>query len=142
MENRPGLQTMRSILFEQHVALECVFHLKLKVDEDKVLAFLNDTGNFHNQVSAARAMVGCNSVKSKMALSAVICDTARNHFVQVLCIRTLSVLGAKELKIELKRCLKFASDDEVSFGGGIMDPRVCTHMPSVHEALSQLIEKL
>src|SRR5688572_11864056 len=40
--------------FAQHVALECVYHLRLNGYYSNILPFLADTSNFHNQVSAAR----------------------------------------------------------------------------------------
>jgi len=128
--------------FEQHVALECVYHLKLKVDEQKMFPFLQDTANFHNQVSAARALVACNTATARNELLKIVCDTTMKPFVQVICIWTLGALDAKSIKPQLVKALAYASDNENNFGGNIMDPRVCTHLPTVKEALSTLVGKL
>lgn len=128
--------------FLQHVALESVHHLKLAMDESLILPFLSSTSNFHSQVSAARAMVAYNTNSSRQALLKVIGDTTRRGFVQVMCIESLTELDAKDLKPELERLEKDASDEEDGFGGNIMDPRICTNVPSKKEALKALIAKL
>jgi hypothetical protein len=52
----------KRLFFLQHAALECVHHLRLPVDESLIYPFLDDTANFHSQVSAARALA--NPVKT------------------------------------------------------------------------------
>lgn len=131
-----------NIFFLQHVALECVHHLKLKIDENLIIPFLNDKNNFHNQVSAARAMVAFNTTTSKQTLLRVINDTTRRGFVQVMCIWSLKEFKPIELKAQLKNLEKNASDESDGFGGNIMDPRICTNIPSVKEALDVLIQEL
>jgi hypothetical protein len=37
---------------------------------------------------------------------------------------------------------KTASEKENGFGGNIMDPRVCTHIPTEKDALQELINEL
>jgi hypothetical protein len=128
--------------FAQHVALECIYHLHLTGLYFKLIPFLNDTSNFHNQVSGARALVSYNTMECKKELLKVISDTTRGHFVQVICIWTLSEFKPKELKEELIRMGKTASTERNGFGGNIMDPRVCTHFPEVKEAIDKLIESL
>ena len=130
------------IFFLQHVALECVHHLKLNIDERLVYPFLEDKKNFHSQVSAARAMVAFNTNSSKLELLKIISDTTQKHFVQVMCVWTLSELNPKEIKSELVKVSEVASDSENGFGGNSMDPRVCTDIPTGKEALKRLIAKL
>jgi hypothetical protein len=42
----------------------------------------------------------------------------------------------------LEALVKHANEEEDDFGGNIMDPRICTDVPSVKEALGSLIAKL
>jgi hypothetical protein len=89
-----------------------------------------------------RAMAACNTNSSKEALLKVIGDTTRRGFVQVACIESLTELDAKDLKPALEKLEKNASDEEDGFGGNIMDPRICTSVPSTKKALETLIAKL
>ena len=130
------------LFFLQHAALECIYHLRLAAGEDLVYPFLNDTANFHNQVSAARALVAFNTPRSKAALMQVIGDSARRDFVKVMCIWTLEEFHPADLKPTLQALQRSASAEEDGFGGNIMDPRVCTHLPTVKDALGELIAKL
>jgi len=131
-----------NIFFLQHVALECVHHLKLNIDESLVLPFLKYRKNFHSQVSAARALVAFNTTTSKQELLKIVADTTQRYFVQVMCIWTLEEFSPKELKSQLESLEKNASAESDGFGGNIMDPRVCTSIPSVKQALKDLIAKL
>jgi hypothetical protein len=128
--------------FLQHVALECVYHLKLNIQESLVLPFLHDQSNFHNQVSAARAMSAFNTETGKRELMRVVADTTIRNFVRVICVWSLTDLNLKELKAQLQKLEYSASDEPDGFGGDIMDPRVCTHMPSLKTALKELVNKL
>lgn len=128
--------------FSQHVALECAYHLRLTDFYPKLLPFLANTSNFHNQVSAARALVSYNTTECKQELLKVISDTTRSHFVQVICVWTLSGFKPTELKEQLKKVNEKASNENNGFGGDIMDPRVCTHFPDVKNALEKLIKTL
>lgn len=128
--------------FLQHAALECVYHLKLKINEALVLPFLNDKNNFHNQVSAARAMNAFNTETNKQALLKAIADTTKRNFVRVMCVWSLSGFKPTELKMKLKKLEQSASDESDNFGGNIMDPRVCTRIPTLKNALKELVDKL
>gem|GEM_PF-773476 len=130
------------LFFLQHAALECIYHLRLAVGEDLVYPFLNDTANFHSQVSAARALVAFNTPRSKAALVQVIGDSTRRGFVKVMCIWTLAEFHPTDLKSTLQTLQRTASTKDDDFGGNIMDPRVCTHIPTVKAALDDLIAKL
>lgn len=131
-----------STFFAQHVALECVYHLRLTDFYSNILPFLADTSNFHNQVSAARALIAYNTKNCKQELINVVSDTTRGNFVQVICIWTLSEFKPTELKEQLVKASETASTEENGFGGNIMDPRVCTHFPDVKYALEKLIKSL
>jgi hypothetical protein len=128
--------------FLQHVALETVYHLNLQIKESLVLPFLNDTTSFHNQVSGARAMRAFNTESNKQELLKAIGDTTRRSFVRVMCIWSLSELKPTKLKSQLQLIAASASDETDGFGGNIMDPRICTHVPTVKEALKELVTNL
>ncbi|RZJ75959.1 MAG: hypothetical protein EOO45_03915 [Flavobacterium sp.] len=127
--------------FCQHVALELVFHLDLNLSPALILPFLMDKNNFHNQISGARAMRSVKSVAAQRNLLTVAADTSRSDFVRVMCMFSVNPSYLKELKRELGVIRKSENDEGVSFGGNIMDPRVCTHLPSLKDALGNLEKK-
>lgn len=129
------------VFFLQHVAMECVYHLKLKINEALLLKFLTDKNNFH-QVSAARAMSAINTEANKQALLKAISDKTKSDFVKVMCVWSLAEFKPTQLKTQLMELEKTASDESDGFGGDIMDPRVCTHIPSLKTALKELVHKL
>lgn len=128
--------------FLQHVALECVHHLKLNIKESLLTPFLNDKNNFHSQVSAARALAAFNTETARKTLLTAIGDTTRRNFVRVMCVWSLEGINPAALKATLQKIEVNASDESDDFGGNIMDPRVCTHIPSLKAALKELIGKL
>ena len=130
-----------STFFNQHVALECIYHLSLPGYYEDIIPFLHDK-NFHNQVSAARALIAYNDDKSRQSLMGMIRDTSVRGFVKVMCIWTLGSFKPRNLKPELEELQKTASEAENGFGGNIMDPRVCTNIPTVKEALTKLVAEL
>lgn len=127
--------------FAQHVALECIYHLRLSGFYSQILPFLNDVSNFHNEVSAARALATYNTPECKQELLNVISNKKRDRFVQVMCIWTLSEFKPVELKAQLQKIGKKASTDNVGFDSNIMDPRI-PFLPSVKGALNKLISLL
>jgi hypothetical protein len=128
--------------FTQHVALESIFHLKLAGQFNKILPFFNDSSNFHNRFSAARALTAYNSDETKQMLINKIANNKDDDFVTVQCIWTLQGFKAIELKSELQKLVVKASTEENGFGGNIMDPRVGTDFPDVKSALEDLIKRL
>ncbi|UEG52200.1 HEAT repeat domain-containing protein [Mucilaginibacter daejeonensis] len=138
-----GLQPKElNTFFNQHVALECVYHLQLKGHADQVLKFLSDKQNFHAQVSAVRALTNYNTQKSKEALMELLTAKEVNDFVKVIAIWTLRSYTPIELKPRLIKIATTASEEENGFGGNIMDPRVCTHFPTVKGALTELVKSI
>ena len=128
--------------FLQHVALECVYHLKLNIKETLVLPFLNDKKNLHNQISGARAMAAFNTETDKKQLQRAISDTTKRDFVKVMCVWSLSSFKPTELKAQIQKLEKSSLKESDGFGGNIMDPRVCTHFPSLKDALKELVDVL
>ena len=128
--------------FLQHVALETIYHLRLPNMYTLILPFLNDTKNFHNQISAARALISYNTSECKEALVKIIADTISSDFSKTVCVWTLENFKPIELKARLIQIEKSASEAENGFGGNIMDPRVCTYVPNVKESLNKLTMSL
>jgi hypothetical protein len=135
-------ESAMKIFFLQHVALECIYHLRLEGFYSKIIPFLNDMANFHDQVSATRALVAYNTIECKTILLNIISDTARGCFVKVACIWTLKEFKPVELKDQLVKLSSTASSGECGFGGDIMDDRICTHFPDVRAAIDDLITQI
>jgi hypothetical protein len=130
------------LFFAQHVALETIYHLQLEGYFDQIMPFLNDTSNLHNPVSAARALTACDAKDATPALCTVLADTSRSDFLKVVCIYTLSRFRPVDHKGALVALEATASEEMNGFGGNIMDPRVCTHIPDVKAALGALLATL
>ena len=128
--------------FSQHVALESVYHLRLGGFYNDLLPFLADSENMHHQTSAARALIAYNTQACKEELMKYIGSIEMDIFAQVQCIQTLSEFKPVELKERLTALLELASDDENGFETNLMDPRICTYVPSVKEALANMLENL
>ena len=122
--------------------MECAYHLRLTDFYSQIIPFLGDTLNFHNQASAARALISHNTLECKQELLKVLNDTTSKDFVKVICIWTLSDFKPTDLKEQLIKTEQTASIKENGFGGNLMDPRVCTHFPDVKDALGELIKQL
>jgi hypothetical protein len=128
--------------FNQHIALECIYHLRLPGYSTQISNFINATYSFHAQVSAARALIAYNTPKSINELMTLITDSATNDFVKVVAVWTLSAHKPAELKTKLVALGEKASTEENGFGGNIMDPRICTNIPTVKDALDSLAKSL
>jgi hypothetical protein len=128
--------------YNQHIALECLYHLGLKGYEKQLSVFINANYSFHAQVSAARALMAYNTPQSKSELMALVANSETADFIKVIALWTLQSYKPVELKPQLVALIKKASTEENGFGGDIMDPRVCTDMPTVKEALDSLIKTI
>lgn len=126
----------------QHAALECIYHLKLPGYYNLILPFFNDTSNYHSQISAARALSAYNSDECKQLLLTFIADTSQPAFAQTMCVNSLAYFKPIALKAELTQLKEKASNKDLRFGVGIMDPRVCTYVPSPQRALANLLKTL
>lgn len=128
--------------FLQHVALETIFHLRLNNYYSLILPFFKDDSNFHNRVSASRALVASGGQNVVDLLLEKIASNKDDDFTTVICIWTLKELKPKFIKKELQKLSKTASVGDNGFGGNIMDPRVSTRFPTVKTALDELIKSL
>ncbi|GAA4361587.1 hypothetical protein GCM10023185_28750 [Hymenobacter saemangeumensis] len=128
--------------FQQHVALETMYHLGWNANYELVLPFLRDTKNFHAQISAARALTGFNTPDARQQLLTLLRSKETDGFAKTMAVWTLASFQPKELKPELEQLARSASAGKDGFGGNIMDPRVCTRIPTVKEALLKLVASL
>jgi hypothetical protein len=132
----------RSTFFLQHAALETIYHLGLTTHYEAVLPFLRDTTNFHAQVSAARALTATPTPEDKQLLIKVLTSKTSRDLAKVVAIKTLTTYRPAELKPQLAALAQTASEEHNGFGGNIMDPRICTQVPTVKEALTTLVSGL
>ncbi|AII53453.1 HEAT repeat domain-containing protein [Hymenobacter sp. APR13] len=128
--------------FRQHVALETIYHLGFTEYYASTLPFLHDADNFHAQVSAARALMAINTPEAHQELLQLLQDNNTTDFTKVVAIRTLAAHQPHDLKPTLQKLVKKASEEENGFGGNIMDPRICTRIPTVQKALMELVSAL
>lgn len=128
--------------FAQHVALETIHHLRLPGYYERLVPFARDTGNFHNAISGARALVAEDSEECRRVLLEMVADESVGDFVRVMALRSLLEFDPTDLREELIEIGTTASDEMNGFGGGIMDPRVCTGLPSVKKAIEKAVEKM
>lgn len=131
-----------STFFLQHVALETMYHLGLSSNYALLLPFLRDTANKHAQIGAARALTGINTAEAKQELLVMLQDPNTSDFPKTVAVWTLASYHPTELKAKLQTLEQSASTEENGFGGNIMDPRVCTDIPTVKAALTKLTATL
>lgn len=131
---------MMSTFFLQHVALESFYHLGKGADLTLLLPFVN-SGNYHVEISACRAVSRINSKESKEVLMKFI-EGKGSGFAKVMSVWGLQRLNAKEMIPRLEAFVKTGVDQETGFGGSIMDPRIATMFPdSVKEATKHLLSE-
>lgn len=127
------------IFFRQHAALESIYLLELEFDYETLEKFAS-CDNFHSRISAIRAMHGQDKEKVSSFLFEYLVDKEQDDFTKVLAIWTLWKMKDKKVQSKLWKLRKKLSDEENGFGGNIMDPRVCTHFPTVQNAVLELKE--
>jgi hypothetical protein len=129
------------VFFNQHVALETIYHLKLTGYEKQIMPFIDFLDNFHHQVSGIRALSVTKTKETKEKLMNVL-KGKQDNFSKVIAVWALGDLDAKEYKKDLKKIAqKKSSKIETGFGGNIMDPRVGTFFPdNLKYAILNLLE--
>ena len=131
---------MMSKFFLQHVALESFYHLGKGADLSLLVPFVN-SGNYHVEISACRAVSRINSKESKEVLMKFI-EGKGSGFAKVMSVWGLQRLNAKEMRPRLEAFVQSGIDQETGFGGSIMDPRVGTIFPSsVKDAIKYLLNE-
>ena len=130
-----------ALFFLQHAALEVLYHTRDVNNFKLILPFVNCSNN-HLVISAVRCLGNFNNEESRKLLIDLIKDGSRDNFVKSLAVESLKKLNPVQEKVMLNGLIKIASDSEIGFGGNIMDPRVCTTLPSVKQALKELVSGL
>ncbi|MVN78640.1 hypothetical protein GO988_20090 [Hymenobacter sp. HMF4947] len=126
----------------QHVALETIYHLSLPVPTEPLLPFLRDSTNFHAQASAARALIAAPTPLAEQQLLKVLASPNARPFVKLLVLKALSAYQSKELKARLEKILKTAPTENTTIGGNVVDARICTKLPSIHDAIAARLLQL
>jgi hypothetical protein len=119
--------------FKQHAALETAYLLDISLELNEVMPFMK-IDNFHSHISALRAMQHIKTKETGDFLLKHIADKEVGEFEKVIAIWSLQAMGTKEQKTELRKLAKKLPDESVHFGSNLMDPRICTSLPSPKEA--------
>ena len=127
--------------FRQQVALELIYHLKIKDQIDLIRPyFLFD--EFHVQVSGARALEATGTPEAENLLVSALTDTTFGNFPKVICLRALSSLKPYHLLGSMTALAVDASTEETGFRKDAADPRSCTYFPTVKQAFHYFIRSL
>jgi hypothetical protein len=129
------------LFFNQHAALELMYHLKIADKMNLLKPFVNCQNN-HLMISAVRCLGNINTDESKKMLLGFINDNTKDNFTRVLAVWSLKKLKPVELKAQIKKAAETANETPTGFGGGKDDPRNCTSIPNLKEALTDLIGTL
>lgn len=129
------------LFFSQHIALEMSYHLKLTDNFALVKNFVNCPNN-HLMISAVQAMGNYETPEAKKMLVAFLKDPAKDNFTKVLAVKSLVRLNPKEHKAELRKIWETASQSPIAFSSNPSDPRNCTELPTLKDALQMLLEDL
>ncbi|WP_417354866.1 hypothetical protein [Flavobacterium sp.] len=127
------------LFFNQHVALETAYLLNIPVDFDMLKKFA-ESENYHSQISAMRCMGVQNTSETKKYIISYIQQEDKSSFSKVMGIEGLIASGDKKYIKQLINIKDKVSDEETGFGGNIMDPRVCTSVPSPRMAIEMIAE--
>ncbi|MXN90664.1 hypothetical protein GR160_05450 [Flavobacterium sp. Sd200] len=125
-----------NIFYKQHVVLETVFLLDIELNINVLKKFI-ECDNYHSQISAARALSILKTKEAKNYMIYYLKKKEGNIFAQTMIVWGLWEVDPKIL-LDIKDEL---SKDETGFGGNIMDPRVCTYVPSPFEAIVALQDR-
>ena len=125
--------------FRQHAALETAYLIRYPLPEASLLKFIQ-TGFFHSQISANRALSVSNSARAAALLLDFVKNNENEPLAQVFAVLSIGEMGARELRDPLLAFLPAASEEEVGLTG-MMDPRIGTAFPdSVKAAIESVIE--
>ncbi len=129
------------LFFNQHVALEMCYLMKITSNFSLVKNFVN-TPNNHLMISAVRALANYNTPEAKKMLVDYIKDATKDNFTKVIAVKSLQRIAPTELKTELKKIWETASEAPIGFSANPSDPRICTQLPTVKDALQELLSVL
>lgn len=129
------------IIVKQHISLETIYHLGIEVDYLLINPFLQ-VNHYQYNVSAARALRGCKSKQVEKILLNKIEDKSTSNYVKVICVFTLHTFKPKRIKKKLIELNTTASEEQVEMGINLFDPRICTGLPTVKQAITHLLKSI
>lgn len=128
------------LFFRQHVALETAFLIGLPIKIDVLEPFLNSRF-FHTEISAVRALVVSPESNIQTRLVSFIQNNETSDIAKVVGVMMLKELEDENINQSITNYLTEASDEDVFFGGSLMDPRIGTWFPrSVKAAIEWYME--
>ena len=127
--------------YHQQVALELVYHLKLKELISLVMPFAQHEQSLH-QLSAFRAFRAAPSED----MTRFVFDEVRNpnlhKMVRSVALETLLQSSFKPDRMSLEQFYAETQDEYIGFGGDIRDPRTCTQLSGVRTLTASLLRQL
>lgn len=131
-------QKEQDMFFRQHVALESAYLLKRSLPLKELEPFLQ-SGFFHTQISAVRALAASQDQGRNARLVEFIKDESRLPVAQAIAVVMAKELGDQALIAEIKTLAPKASDADSHLPIALMDPRIGTAFPpSVKAAIEEL----
>ena len=128
------------LFFKQHVALETAYLIQYPLPDKVLLPFIQ-SGFFHTEISAIRALAASDNHNTESKLISFVTKGSGSDIAKVMAILMLDRLNYKSTAA-LSEYLEKASDEEVSLAGDFMDPRVGTWFPrSVKKSIEWFVEK-
>ncbi len=127
--------------YHQQVALELVYHLKLKDLIPLVMPFAQHEQSLH-QLSAFRAFRAAPSAE----MTAFVFDEVRNpnlhKMVRSIAMETLLLSPFKPQRTAVESFYAETQDEYIGFGGDIRDPRTCTQLTGIRTLTASLLRQL
>lgn len=130
-------QTELPIFFRQHVALESIYLLDLDYNFNTLAKFVR-SDNFHAKISGLRAMEHSTTPGVEEYLYQYIMDDDNDEFTVVIAITSLWNMKETDYQNKLWRNRSKVSKESPEFGGDLMDPRICTYIPSPQSTIQKL----
>jgi hypothetical protein len=129
------------LFFNQHAALEVLYFMKDQENFPLIKPFVNCANN-HLMISAVRCLSNYNTDESKKMLLAFIGDSSKDNFTKIMAVWSLKNLSPKEMKTQIRKVWETASEETIAFTTNTNDPRVCTSLPTIKEAMEELLSTL
>jgi hypothetical protein len=128
------------LFFRQHIALESAYMLGIPIGLDTLKKF-NLKDNFHATVSMLEVLGNNKDAASKDYLLNFIQQKGVDPFCTTIAIQSMIRINDPIYNGALGKQVNRLSNEKGSFGGDIMDPRVCTELPSPKFMVENLIRK-
>lgn len=124
--------------FIQHAALEVIYYTGQTDKFQSILPFLK-CKNTHLVISAARCLSNINTEESRKALVELIIDDSRDNFTKVIAAGCLKKIITPQWLPKIAILRDKANENPIAFTSNTSDPRSCTMLPSLKDALDEII---